>query len=281
MVRTKNKIKTAAHIDRWILLDTGHTHVRYIKQEHIKLSMNLTKHLVAIHAHVCGDGNMYLKVEKRSPSAIRTGRTTKPFKRYIIEYTNTRPELLDHMTKHIKRTFPKTYVYRDDKKHRIQARNKTIFQIMRNLEYQDGSRWVIPEEIIENTEFRRIWLRAFFDDEGSVYKSAIAGYNTNREAILTIAEMLKLEGMETKITFRLPKYKKYKICYTIRIGSSYFTLFKHIGFNHKIKKKKYNLFYKIRMRRRGCVRSEIDSAPLNPDKRLGRPLFARQQMTAT
>jgi len=234
--------------------------------------MELTADLVAIHAHVCGDGNMYVKVEKRSPSAIRTGRTTKPFKRFVIEYTNTRPELLDIMTKHIKRAFPETYVYRGDKKHRIQARNKQLFQIIQNLEYQDGSRWTIPDEITENVEFRRIWLRAFFDDEGSVYENTVIGYNTNKDAIITIAEMLKLEGIDTTITYRLPKYKKHKICYTIRIRSAYFGLFKNIGFNHKLKREKYNKFYKIRMRRPGLSGHWVLPNSLsNPDTRLGRP----------
>lgn len=60
--------------------------------------LKLNKELVAIHAHVCGDGNMYIKKEERSPSSKRTGRTNKPIYRRIIEYTNTCPELLDKMT---------------------------------------------------------------------------------------------------------------------------------------------------------------------------------------
>ena len=135
--------------------------------------MDLNTALVAIHAHVCGDGNMYVKKEKRSPSSIRTGRSTKPFDRYIIEYTNTDDHLLELMISDVKALLQKSYVYLSRKKHRIQVRSKSLFFSLRHLGYIDGNNWSIPEKVVQNETFRRIWLRAIFDDEGCVYKSSI------------------------------------------------------------------------------------------------------------
>lgn len=209
----------------------------------------LNKDLVLIHSHLCGDGNLYVKLEKRSPSSIRTGRTTKPFKRYTMEYTNTSQSLLDEMARVIKNVCPSVYVYKG--KQRVQVRNKPLYLFMKKLGCATGGKWRIPSKIIEKSEFRRIWLRAFFDDEGSVYKDCLLCYNTNKQGILTIKKMLKLEGFRTTLTEKIPKNKKYKICYTLRIVSSDFLLFKKIGFNHSIKKEKYKKFSEIRMRRLG------------------------------
>ncbi len=221
------------------------------------MQIELNENLVHIHAHVCGDGNMYMKKEKRSPSAIKNSRMTEPFYRHVIEYTNYCPELLDKMTLAIKSLFPKTYVYRDNKKRRIQARNKPLYCMLKMLKYIDGSNWDIPQEIVENERFRKIWLRAIFDDEGSVYKSCIVCYNTNKKAVLTIQKMLALEGIRTTLYNRLPTKLKYKICYTIRIPSESFLEFKKIGFDHSIKKKKYEDYCKEKMHRPGCVQEGV------------------------
>ncbi len=212
--------------------------------------MKLNEELVAIHAHVCGDGNMYIKKENRSPSSIRTSRSIKPFNRFIIEYTNTCPELLDRMTIYIKKLFPQTYVLRSNNKFRIQARNKILFDILKNLGY-DKDDWIIPQEIVHSSEFRRIWLRAFFDDEGTVREASVLCYNTNKKAMLMIREMLELEGFKTSFYSSAPKQEKYKTLYIIRVAASSYLLFQKIGFNHTKKRIKYMNSCKKRINKLG------------------------------
>jgi len=218
------------------------------------MNEKLNKYIVAIYAHICCDGNMYIKSQKRSPSSIRITGTTEPSKRYVVEYNNTCNELLIFVRDNINNIFPGRYIYFDDKgKHRIQMMNKPLYVMLKNIGYIRGKEWDIPKEIIENEEFRRIWLRAFFDDEGSVYHNCIVGYNTNRKAILKIIEMLELEDMKIGVYERIPKNPKHRVCYTIKILSSSFLDFKKIGFNHPEKKKKYEEYRKIRMRRPGLL----------------------------
>ncbi|MBU2639735.1 MAG: hypothetical protein KKG75_03450 [Nanoarchaeota archaeon] len=212
----------------------------------------LDENLVKIHAHICGDGNMHKRLEKRSPSSIRTGRSTKPFNRYILEYTNTCPKLLDVMTKCIKNVYKEVYVCRTENKYRILVRVKAFYDFMIDMGYKDGKNWDIPREIVFNKKFRKIWLRAFFDDEGSVYKGHLMCYNSNKKAMLTIRKMLHLEGFKTSFLTRTIKYKgKSSPSYSIRILACSYLLFEKIGFDHTDKKKKYEEFRKNRMRQLG------------------------------
>lgn len=214
--------------------------------------VELNQDIVAIYAHLCGDGNLYVYSQNRSPSSKRLSRSVKPFKRYVFEYTNTSSKLLDYVTTCIQKLFPQTYVYRQDKRYRIKARSKDLYLLMRRLGYKNGNHWVIPLSISENSQYRKIWLRAFFDDEGSVYENCLVCSNTNYNAMKTIQKMLEVEGLATSLYGIKPKFEKYKICYRIRIKSASYLQFKKIGFNHEKKAIKYAEFYKKR-----CTGREI------------------------
>ena len=225
--------------------------------------LELNEDLSAIYSHIFGDGNMYIKKTNRSPSSRRTGRSDKPYDVYVIEYTNTCSELLDNMTNMIKNVNPNIYVLRSNNKFRIQARSKILFDFLKSLGYIDGSSWTIPDAIINNEKFRRVWLRAFFDDEGSIYSNCIKGFNTNKNAIITIQKMLLLENIETKIYTSIPKNPNYKTNYIIRIPIKYYKAYDKIGFNHTLKKEKYAEFL-----RKKCISRES-----NPDHSLGKAIL--------
>lgn len=228
--------------------------------EHGETMNKLTSELVAIHAHICGDGNMYIKTTRRSPSSRRTGRTLTPYKRYVVQYTNTRPELIAYVKKCCLILYPDAYIHINAKKYRLDIRRKALFDSLLALGYQNGTVWTIPNSIVYNTRFRRIWLRAFFDDEGTVTDHGIIGHNTNKHAIILIEKMLKLENMKTSITVVKPSESTYKPCYRIRIWKRSLLAFRKIGFNHEIKQQKY-------LHILTCTSRES-----NPDPRLGRPL---------
>ncbi len=207
------------------------------------MKFKLNKELVAIHAHTCADGNIYLKKENRSPSSIRTGRTTKPFYRGIIEYTNTCPLLLDKMTSYIKNNYPSTYVYRGDKKFRIQVRNMVLYKMMKDLGCGKSLDWRIPKEILNNNTFIRIWLAAFFDDEGSITKSGIYLYSSNLRGILQVKKLLESEKIKLSLSKRFFANSP-NPGYTIRIKSSSHKLFlKFVKFSHPNKIAAYKKYF--------------------------------------
>ena len=220
----------------------------------------LNKDTVRIHANLCGDGNLYIKLEKRSPSSRKTGRTDKPFNRYIMEYTNTNQRLLDNFEKYVRRVVPKTYVYRGPI--RIQIRNKLLYFMMKELGCGKSFDWFIPKQIIFNSKFRKLWLGSFFDDEGCISTGGIFYYSSNLDGINQVYNMLKSEGINCTITRRYMKNSLHPN-YTLRIRSkSQYIFWKKIPFTHPEKRLKFKKMWKQK-----CVRWD-----LNPDKRLGRPL---------
>ena len=194
----------------------------------IVMKVKLNKELVEIHAHICGDGNIYQKLEERSPSSRRTGRSIKPFYRYIIEYTNTCSRLLDRMTERVKTLHPQAYIYRSNKRQKIQIRNKELFRIMIELGAGNSFDWDIPSEIIFNSAFRRIWLASFFDDEGCISASGIFFYSSNLKAIIKVKLMLEMDGILCTLTKRRCKNSP-NPAYTIRVRNK-----SHLVFNELI-----------------------------------------------
>ena len=67
-------------------------------KSYIKINY-LCKEIVSLHAHLCGDGYLYEKLEKRSPSNKKLTGKEDRFKRYIIEYTNNDIKLLNIVKK--------------------------------------------------------------------------------------------------------------------------------------------------------------------------------------
>lgn len=210
----------------------------------------LCKEIASLHAHLCGDGYLYEKLEKRSPSNKRASGKDDRFKRYVIEYTNNDASLLNIFEKLIKKIAPLTYICSGKKFRRI--RNKALFQYMKELGCGKTGEWRIPDEIINGLDYRRLWLRAFFDDEGSVKKDSIEVYTSNKEGAKQIIKMLDLEYIRSTLYVRPPRKKNYKPLYRIRISTFDCFRFSKIGFEHSQKKIKFREFLNERMRRRGA-----------------------------
>lgn len=213
------------------------------------LKMNyLCKEIVMLHAHLCGDGYLYKKLEKRSPSNIKRGRTGR-FERYIIEYTNNDFRLLFLVEKIIKKIVPLTYISRGEKFIRI--RNKLLFDYMKSLGCGKTGEWMVPIIIITNPNYRKLWLRAFFDDEGCVKKNSIEVYTSNKEGAKQVIKMLNLEDIRSTVYIRPPRERNYRYLYTIRISNFDCFKFKNIGFDHSQKKIKLKQFLNKRMHQPG------------------------------
>lgn len=208
--------------------------------------MQFTPDLASIHAHICGDGNLYIKTERRSPANVRTSRSTKPFKRYVLEYTNTNLALLENFKQLINRSSPETYVGWTKHKNRIQVRTRPLFDFFKVNGCGKSAEWWIPDEIINNPALRRGWLRAFFDDEGTIDKSKIRAYSVNKKGIVQVKKMLELEDLRVKLRdYPSPDYSTGHM-YRIDIMAESYEQFKKIGFTHSKKAQKYLEYYQIR-----------------------------------
>ncbi len=214
--------------------------------------MEFTPELAAIHAHICGDGNLHAKHEKRSPSSIRTSRSTKPFVRYVLEYTNTEIVLLENFRTLIHKIIPNKYVCWHKSKQRMQVTNRNLYFFLKENGGGKCDEWFVPEEIIYNQLLRRRWLSAFFDDEGTIDKAKIRAYSVNKQGMDQVKRMLELEGLAVKMR----DYQSSAYCtghyYRIDVLASSFEDFEKIGFLHPKKARKYAEHYgKRKMRRLG------------------------------
>ncbi|MFA5797444.1 MAG: LAGLIDADG family homing endonuclease [Candidatus Woesearchaeota archaeon] len=200
----------------------------------------LCKDIAIIHANICGDGNSYIKMAKRSPSNVKKGRTER-YAVHILEYTNTCETLLDRFEEIIKRIAPQTYVYRG--RQRIQIRNKLLFEFIKKLGAGKSLEWKIPQEIINDSSLRRVWLAAFFDDEGSITESAIVYYSSNKNSLEDVKKMLELEGIECTFYSRYLKNST-NPGYILRIRNrSHKTFLQKIPFIHPKKRLAYQKYW--------------------------------------
>jgi len=110
-------------------------------------------------------------------------------------------------------------------KHNFEIRYRGAKHLIRKLQMENSSygRWFIPD-FITNASEKIIcnWLRAFFNDEGSVRRSDLRIYNTNRNGMLQVLKLLKSIGIEGKINKRKPNppYKDAR-CYE-SLASAYY-----------------------------------------------------------
>ena len=206
----------------------------------------LCNEIVILHAHLCGDGYLYEKLEKRSPSNIRLTGKKERFKRYVVEYTNNDPTLLGIVGDTIAKIAPHSYICRGEKF--IRVRNKALFQYMKRLGCSKTLEWSVPTEIIVKPTYRRLWLRAFFDDEGCIKKDSIEVYTSNSKGAKQVIKMLSLEGIRSTVYTRPPS--KEHPCPLHRIRTSTFDcfIFKNIGFDHPLKKNKFREFLDKRVK---------------------------------
>lgn len=132
-------------------------------------NFNLSPEKARIHAHLCGDGDLFIYIRKRSPSSRRTswGKGIT-FRVYTIEYNNMSLALRKQFVNDVKKTYGNVYIY-ERSRGIITVRRKEIYEEMVRLGVKNSRKWRIPKEILNaSKEIKSSWLEAFFDDEATV-----------------------------------------------------------------------------------------------------------------
>ena len=165
--------------------------------------MRLTPGIARIHAHICGDGCVYISREKRSlASLIKHPRKKLDVNQYIIEYYNKCNELLNEFKKDMEKEFSRKASY-SPKKFRLRIRGAK--HIIEKLEVQskNSRNWVVPNYISSSSlEIIKNWLRAFFDDESTVdvQRKRIRVKLMNKLALIQISFLLSKLKIDSRIT---------------------------------------------------------------------------------
>ncbi len=203
--------------------------------------------LARIHAHISGDGDLYTYLHKRSPSSVRTSRSTRPFRVFIIEYTNNEAKLITEFENDIKTLFGnQIYIYKG--RNRCQVSRRPLYLLLRELGAGKSREWSVPKIIYNSFSLSKEWLRAFFDDEATVENSKdrhkrIRVKSVNEDGLEQVRKMISKLGINANITG--PNCDKTWYL-TVKDFEKYNNL---IGFNHTIKSNK--LQNMVEMRQRG------------------------------
>ena len=175
----------------------------------------VTKEKVRIYAHSVFDGHV----------SHSKGNS------YIVGYTNKCPELLREFSSDVE------YVYGIKKGEYLLKSGVTNLIYSSKLMYLDVLH--LDKSIVKNdSEFKKVYLRAFFDDEGSVIfnpdkgKFFITGCQHDQKEILFIKSLLDDFEIKNKV---------YKFVIEITLNKSILKYNKFIGFTHPDKRKKLSV----------------------------------------
>ena len=187
----------------------------------------ITSEIARIHAHLCGDGCVYLKKEKRSlRSLIKHPRKQIYENVWVIEYTNKKRKLLEEFNQDLKTAFNRKGQWRP-KYSRIQVSSVKWIVDFLQLRGKNSYNWFIPHSIMSaNKNIIAMWIRAFFDDEATVTDyGAIRVKCMNQNGLKQIRDLLSIFKIRASLTgpnsdnsYYLYIYKKYNVQYQENIG---------------------------------------------------------------
>lgn len=156
-----------------------------------KYPSKITPALARIHAHLCGDGNLYCSKQKDcyGPWA-RYRKNPYRIKHYLV-YNNNNQSLLNEFWQDIFSTFG--IRGKKSEKNRIRATSKKAYELLKNFGADTSYIWYIPKEISNGSkEVQKNWIRAFFDDEADFDDDGrIRVKCVNKKGLKQIVKMLK------------------------------------------------------------------------------------------
>ncbi|HSA97742.1 MAG TPA: hypothetical protein VLF17_01535 [Candidatus Nitrosotenuis sp.] len=113
---------------------------------------------------------MLTYVEKESLQIVNGRRYHRDRRRYEVGYCNTNKKLLEEFSKDVRDVYKITV--RRRKSTDLIFKSKRVYSRIRELGGGNTLGWHIGNEILKSEKIVKIfWLRAFFDDEGTVDKT--------------------------------------------------------------------------------------------------------------
>ena len=188
--------------------------------------IKVTPEIARIHAHVCGDGSVYIRNSKRGPSELARHKRRNIYrKEWTIEYYNNELDLVKEFINDFKVAFN-----RNKKTIKNKMRYRGVKHIAEKLELigKNSYSWYIPEFIMNSSKnIMCNWIRAFFDDEAYIFPSRkrILVKSMNKKGLQQIVKLLSKLEISSKVTgpncdnsYYLVVYRKGLLRYQKNIG---------------------------------------------------------------
>jgi len=164
---------------------------------------NNSIHLARLHAHICGDGHIYIEEGDRG-------------KRYIIEYTNKSIELINSFINDVIAVVGvHPVIISPAKKNALIARveSKYLFHTLKRLEAGNSREWRASVFLESSCRVIANWLSAFIDDEGYIdrVKHRIVLNSVNYNGLIDVQSILITLGIDSKMYYYSEKWNFYRL----------------------------------------------------------------------
>ncbi|MDO8661895.1 MAG: hypothetical protein Q7K98_01565 [Candidatus Omnitrophota bacterium] len=200
----------------------------------IKIPCKITPALARVHAHVCGDGNLFQRREKDSYGYMALYKPNSYRFRFGIQYTNFNQRLINEFTGDSKSTFGLKPYFRDN---RVTVKSRDVWRLMKELGAGKSREWFISPRIMKvSREIKKNWIKAFFDDEACFNANgAIRVRFVNRKGITQLKKMLN-EFVPSHITPKNDYYPDHSVYLNInkRDAGKYFSKIGSLRYQNKI-----------------------------------------------
>jgi len=186
-----------------------------------------------IAAHVCSDGWMISYVEKNSLQIVNGRKYYRDRRRYEVGYCNTDNKLLEEFSKDVFDIYK--IKVRKRKTTDLVFKSKRVYSRIKELGGGNTRGWKIGNDILQSGKMvKSFWLRAFFDDEGTIDKTnnVIRVKSMNKKGLFQSRDMMNSINIPCRITG--PNCDD---SYYLTVSRKDSKLFQRvIGFNHPKKK---------------------------------------------
>lgn len=157
----------------------------------LRLPSYITPALARIHAHICGDGNLFKYKEKDCYGYLGCYKPNRYRYRYGLNYTNLNQILIREFMEDVRLTFFLKPLYYDKY---VKVKSKDVWVLLKELGAGKSRDWFISPKIMKaEKEIKKNWIRAFFDDEAYFNDHGrIRVRSVNRKGLAQVMRLLKV-----------------------------------------------------------------------------------------
>ena len=157
-----------------------------------RMPQRMTPVLARVHAHVCGDGYVYVRRERDDYGYLKEYRQGYFRYRYGFAYTNLNPKLIGSFMADVQEVFNLKPRY-DPKRWTAYVKSKDAWELLTGLGAGKSRHWRVDREITKGSgSIKAAWLKAFFDDEAHFDPAGrIRVRSVNRPGLEQAALMLR------------------------------------------------------------------------------------------
>lgn len=156
----------------------------------LTIPATITPALARIHAHICGDGNLFRYKEKDSYGYLGRYKPNSYRYRYGVGYTNFNSLLIKDFMDDAKSVFNLKPYYRCNY---VRVKSKDVWLLLKKLGAGKSREWFISSTIMKSgREIKKNWIKAFFDDEACFNaRGMIRVRSVNRDGLTQVMKMAK------------------------------------------------------------------------------------------